>query len=65
MKYKMLVLDIDETLLPSSQVISRANLDAVHDAQDAGVFVTVATGRGFLGSKRVIDELGIKGGVIN
>lgn len=65
MKYKMLVLDIDETLLPSSQVISRANLDAVHDAQGAGVFVTVATGRGFLGSKRVIDELGIKGGVIN
>ena len=36
MKYKMLVLDIDETLLPSSQVISRANLDAVHDAQGAG-----------------------------
>ncbi|MCR5610645.1 MAG: Cof-type HAD-IIB family hydrolase [Clostridiales bacterium] len=65
LKYKLLAMDIDDTLLPRGGVISEANKKAIKAAEDAGVYVTIATGRGFLGSKKVWSELGLNKLIIN
>lgn len=64
--YKLLVLDIDDTLTPaSSREVPARNLAAIRRAQAAGIHVTVATGRGYLGSSYIWQQTGIKGPVIN
>ncbi len=65
MKYKLFAMDIDDTILPRKGVISERNKRAVKAAEDAGIYVTLATGRGYHGSSRIIEELGIKRLVIN
>ena len=65
MKYKLFALDIDDTILPRNGVISERNKRAIKAAEDAGIYVTLATGRGFHGSSKIINELGIKRLVIN
>lgn len=65
LKYKLLAMDIDDTLLPRGGVISDANKRAIKAAEEAGVYVTIATGRGFLGSKKVWSELGLNKLIIN
>lgn len=64
LRYRLLALDIDNTLTDQPSVVPQRNLEAVKRAQDAGVFVTVATGRGHLGSRSIIQALGIDGPVI-
>ena len=44
MKYKMLILDIDDTLVPRGGGISQKNAVAIQKAREAGVYVTLATG---------------------
>lgn len=64
--HKLLVLDIDDTLAPSgSREIPPRNLAAIRRAQAAGVYVTVATGRGYFGSSYIWRQLGVAGPVIN
>jgi len=45
MKYKMLVLDLDDTLLTDDHKISKENKDALLQAQELGVYVVLASGR--------------------
>jgi Cof subfamily protein (haloacid dehalogenase superfamily) len=45
MKYKMLVLDMDDTLLTDDHRISDKNKAALRKAQDLGVYVVLASGR--------------------
>lgn len=64
--YKLLVLDIDDTLTAtSSREIPARNLAAIRRAQQAGINVTVATGRGYLASSYIWRLMGIQGPVIN
>lgn len=64
--YKLLVLDIDDTLTTaSSREIPARNLAAIRRAQQAGIHTTVATGRGYLGASYIWRKLGIQGPVIN
>ena len=65
MKYKMLILDIDDTLVPRGGGISQKNAVAIQKAREAGVYVTLATGRGYYGSSHVFRELGLDTYVIN
>ena len=65
MGYKLLALDVDDTLLPPDKRISDGDKQAVFRAAKAGVYVTIATGRGYLGSSPVWRELKINGPVIN
>lgn len=46
--YDLLALDLDGTLLDRTGRVSRANADAVRRARDAGLRVTVCTGRGVI-----------------
>lgn len=63
--YRLLVLDIDDTLTLSPYDVPAENLAAIRRAQDAGVYVTVATGRGYLGSAAIRRAIGMRGPVVN
>ena len=45
MKYKMLVLDMDDTLLTDDHIISDENKEMLFKAQELGVYVILASGR--------------------
>jgi Cof subfamily protein (haloacid dehalogenase superfamily) len=45
MKYKMLVLDMDDTLLTDDHQISKENKEMLFKAQEMGVYVVLASGR--------------------
>ncbi|MDR1620386.1 MAG: Cof-type HAD-IIB family hydrolase [Clostridiales bacterium] len=64
MQYKAIFLDIDDTLIGDTKVVSPGNLAAIERAQRAGVFITVATGRGYRGSSAIWRQLHIRGPVI-
>ena len=64
MKYKALFLDIDDTLLSHHQPVSAGNLAAIRKAQAAGIFVTISTGRTYLGATPVWIALNVRGPVI-
>ena len=65
LKYKLLAVDIDDTLLPRNGSVSERNKRALKEAEEAGIYVTLATGRGYMGANAVREELGIERLVIN
>lgn len=60
----MVALDIDGTLVDRQGRLSTRVKDAVRQAVDAGAIVVLATGRGFLDTRPVFDELGLPPGPI-
>ena len=56
MQYGMLAIDLDGTLLDSHGRASRANLDAIGRAIDAGVRVVPCTGRAWCESRQVLRQ---------
>ena len=59
MSYKLLVLDIDGTLLNSEKKISKKTKDALKDAQESGVIVVLASGRPTQGIVSIAQEIGL------
>lgn len=55
--YKMLVLDLDDTLLRDDHSISSRNKDLLIEAQKQGIKVVLASGRPTLAMMRYADEL--------
>ncbi|HWQ58840.1 MAG TPA: Cof-type HAD-IIB family hydrolase [Clostridia bacterium] len=62
---KLVAFDIDDTLTKSPNTVSPGNLAAIRRAREADVFVTLATGRGYLGSSYILKAVGVEGPVIN
>ena len=65
MKYKLLAIDIDDTIVPRLGEVSEATKRAVNEAREAGINVVIATGRGYHGSSMVLRALDMDGLVIN
>ncbi len=63
--YKLLALDIDDTLTQEPRHVPQRNVEAVRRAQEAGFIVTLATGRGYYASSDIWRQLEIQGPVIN
>jgi Cof subfamily protein (haloacid dehalogenase superfamily) len=61
MNYKLLVVDIDGTLLGKQGGISEEDKQALAAARQAGVKVCISTGRASQGCHWVIDELSLDG----
>ena len=59
MSVKLFVSDIDGTLLVSGKKISARNIDAVKRMTDAGITVTIATGRMYRAALPIAQELGV------
>ncbi|MDH3582675.1 MAG: Cof-type HAD-IIB family hydrolase [Phycisphaerae bacterium] len=64
MPYKLLALDLDGTLFDSKGEIPALNVDAVARAKEAGILVTLCTGRGRCETQAAIDALEHKGPVV-
>ncbi len=60
MANKILVLDLDGTLLNSKKEISKENITAIKKAQDNGTTIVIATGRPLSGITKIVDTLGLK-----
>jgi Cof subfamily protein (haloacid dehalogenase superfamily) len=64
MTFKMLVSDIDGTLLNSQGLLTVGVKRAVHKLHEQGVVVTLATGRNLRGVIPLVEELGVSVPVI-
>ncbi len=64
MAYKLIAIDIDDTLLDSSQNISERVKNAVSKAAKTGIYIVLCTGRILKGSRRFYDVLGLKTAMI-
>jgi Cof subfamily protein (haloacid dehalogenase superfamily) len=56
--YKMIAIDVDDTLLNDEMQISEATKIALAAARDQGVLVTLATGRMFDSAQKIAKQLG-------
>ncbi len=59
--YKLIVSDLDETLLRDDGTISDANVAAIKAARDQGVRFVPNTGRSFTSVRALLDTLGLAG----
>lgn len=59
MRYKMIALDLDGTLLDDEKKISQANRRWIQEAVQAGIKICFATGRGWHTVKDYLEELQI------
>ena len=59
MPYKLVALDLDETLLNAEFKISPRNREAIRRVVEKGVLVTIATGRMYRSARRYAGELEI------
>ena len=62
---KLLALDIDDTLVSTGKLPSERLKHAIRLAEKNGVTVVLATGRGFLGSKKIRESLSVYGPLIH
>jgi Cof subfamily protein (haloacid dehalogenase superfamily) len=62
--YRLLALDLDGTIVDGSLQISARARRAVRAAMDSGVYVTLASGRPFNGTRLFANDLGIRGPLI-
>ncbi len=61
---KLLALDLDGTLLNSQGQIPEENKEAIRNAEDHGVLVTIASGRRFRDARPVALEIGLNAPVV-
>ena len=61
---KLLALDLDGTLLDSRGRISVENKNAIRQAEEKGVLVTIATGRRFRDARPVALEIGLNAPIV-
>ncbi|HBL07360.1 MAG TPA: Cof-type HAD-IIB family hydrolase [Clostridium sp.] len=64
MKYKLICVDMDGTLLNSKKKISERNLNAINEAHNKGVKFVVVTGRIFVSANYYGDIIGVKTPII-
>ena len=60
-KYKLLVSDIDGTITDGNGVISAADLDALRDIRQAGITLSLSTGRAARGCHKVLKRFPSEG----
>ena len=59
--YKLIAMDLDDTLLNDDGCISEENKTAIKRAEAAGLKIVVASGRSYASSKHYVKELGLSG----
>ena len=60
MKYKLIALDIDGTLINSSNQITENVKLAIQKAKEKGIKVVLCTGRPLKGVEKFLDELSLR-----
>lgn len=57
MRYRLIAIDLDGTLLCPEGLVSKENRDALHAAHEAGAIILPCTGRGWGESRVVLDSV--------
>ncbi|WP_157911702.1 Cof-type HAD-IIB family hydrolase [Alteribacter populi] len=65
LKYKLVALDLDGTLLNSQGQLPEKHVEIVREAEEAGVTIVIATGRYFMQTEWIIDQLEYKGVLVS
>jgi Cof subfamily protein (haloacid dehalogenase superfamily) len=58
-KYKLLVIDVDGTLINNEANISGATAEALQAAKEAGIVISLSTGRSVKSCQRYVEELSL------
>ena len=58
---KIIISDLDETLLGHDRTVPEANIEAIKKAQEQGIKFIPATGRPFHSIKKTLDQLNLNG----
>lgn len=61
MKYKLMCIDVDGTLVDSSKELPKENIKAIQEAYKDGLKIAIASGRAPASVKEILDDLGIEG----
>jgi hypothetical protein len=64
MKYKLMAVDMDGTLLNHNREISKTNLDAIHKAVEQGLHFVIASGRPVQGVQKFQPQLQLQSPMI-
>jgi len=64
LRYDLLVVDLDGTLLNQSGDVSERDIDAIHRAREAGVEFMVATGRAFVECAHTLQAINHQGWLV-
>ncbi len=64
MNYKMVVLDLDGTLLNDEKIISKKNIYMLHELYNKGIEIVIATGRNYYMAKQLIADINVFSPVI-
>ncbi|MGI6664870.1 MAG: Cof-type HAD-IIB family hydrolase [Christensenellaceae bacterium] len=59
MKYKLIAIDMDETLITSDKIITERSKEAMLEAEAAGAYVVLASGRMAANVKELYEPLGL------
>ncbi|MEW6251882.1 MAG: HAD family hydrolase [Planctomycetota bacterium] len=59
MKFALLAIDLDGTLLDSQHALPAANRAALHRAHEAGLKIVLCTGRSYTETRGVIQDIGL------
>lgn len=62
--FKLIALDIDGTLINSDHIITSRTMHAIKNAKDAGINVTIATGRHYISAIRIARKIQISAPLI-
>ncbi|MDI3500396.1 MAG: hypothetical protein PWP22_167 [Thermoanaerobacter sp.] len=60
MQYKLIAIDMDDTLLRHDKTISKENIEALHKAREKGVYVVISTGRVYASAYAYADMIGFR-----
>ena len=60
MKYELIAVDLDGTLLNNQSEISSRNAQALHRAEQLGAKVVISTGRMYCAAKNYAQHAGLK-----
>jgi Cof subfamily protein (haloacid dehalogenase superfamily) len=60
-RYRLLVVDVDGTLISNDGNISRENQEAISLVKNAGIHISLCTGRTIVSCQRYIEQLGLDG----
>ncbi len=56
--YKLIAIDLDETLLTTEKTVSKGNAKALQKADEMGVRIVIATGRGIVNVQDTLEAIG-------
>ncbi|MCD6507875.1 HAD family phosphatase [Candidatus Poribacteria bacterium] len=59
MKYKLIAIDVDGTLVNSKAQISERTKRAIRKATEKGAMIVIVTGRRFCSAKPIVEQLGV------